>query len=433
MKTPDYRNFFKNPFWGLKLIFIFLIVHAFGFSQTSGRSEKFASAGINLSGVGWSRSSGIATGNDYFRQTFNPGIGVLEGVNGSQHPSVIANSGIGIFGGFIYKGKRNNYTGIEAEIQRNRACYTYDYPFHYTYKGQTESSWVDSDDYIKFSAAIMQSFRLKKYPEGNGKQYYIRGSFGLTLNHKNFGIILHPGYKEDWTENGNGMKLTTLDVNKQSLMIGSEIGRKFTLKNNRLLDIGIVYYYPLTDTRRIEYEFFRDGISTSKNTMTYYGSTVMLNLRYTLLYKIKEKPVDSTKFSNYDDLAADSAKIKHHNKLYNHHKINGRRFEVQESLKVNSGVITVTVWDKNRVDGDEISLYLNEELILDRYTVSKTKKEIVLNLKPGKNILVMHALNLGRVPPNTAALKINDGTINKNVILVSDLKKSGALELIYEP
>jgi hypothetical protein len=78
-------------------------------------------------------------------------------------------------------------------------------------------------------------------------------------------------------------------------------------------------------------------------------------------------------------------------------------------------------------------LYLNEELVLEKYTVSKTKKEIILNLKPGKNILVMHALNLGRVPPNTAALKINDGTINKNVTLISDLKNSGALELIYNP
>jgi hypothetical protein len=396
------------------------------------KPERFASAGLNVSGIGWSKSSGIATGNDYFHQITNPGIGILEGVNGSQHPSVIANSGIGIFGGFIYKGKYNNWTGIEVEIQKNRACYTYQYPFHYTYKGQTESQWVDSDDYLKFSAAITRSFRLRKNSVNSKKHLYIRESFGYTVYHKNFGIMLHPGYTEDWTENGSGMKLQTLKVNNQSWMIGSEIGRKFTL-NDRLLDIGIVYYYSLSDSRQIQYEFFRNGVSTSKNTITYYGSTVMLNLRYTLLYKMKEKPVDSTDFIKFEDLAMDSAKIKHHDKAYHHHKVNGRRFEVQESITVNSENITVTVWDKNRVDGDEISLYLNEELILEKYTVSKTKKEIVLHLKPGKNILVMHALNLGRVPPNTAALKINDGSINKNVVLVSDLKKSGALEIDYSP
>lgn len=412
-------------------IIILCSLSLLSFSQV--KPQKFMSAGINLSGIGWSKSTGVATGNDFFHQTPNPGIGVLEGVNGAQHPSVIANSGIGIFGGFIYKGKYNNYTGIEAEIQKNRACYTYQYPFHYQYKGQTEAQWVDSDDYLKFSVAVTRSFRLRKNSTDSKKHLYIRESFGRTVYHKNFGIVLHPGYTEDWTENGSGMKLKTLEVNKQSWMIGSEIGRKFSLNNDRVLDIGIVYYYALSDTRQIQYEFFRNGVSTSQNTITYYGSTLMLNLRYTLLYKVKEKPRDTTDFIRFEDLAVDSAKIRHHDKIYHHHKVNGRRFEVQESVTVNSNIVTLTVWDKNRVDGDEISLYLNEELILDNYTVTKTKKEITLNLKPGKNILVMHALNLGRVPPNTAALKINDGSVNKNIVLISDLKKSGALEIDYTP
>ncbi len=402
-------------------------------SQTSIKPESFMSAGINLSGIGWSKSSITSTGSDFFQQTINPGYGVLEGVNGTQQPSIIANSGIGIFGGYIYKGKHNNYTGIEVEIQRNRACYTYNYPFSYAYKGQTEKDWVDTDDYLKFSIAFTRSFRLSANTEESNKHFYISESFGITTFHKNFGVILHPDYTEDWMENGTGMKLKILDVSKQSWMVGSEIGRKFSLKNNHQLDIGLVYYFPLSDTRHVEYEFYKGGVVTSKNIVTYNGSTIMLNARYTLLYKMKEKPVDSTAMIQFEDLAVDSTEIKHHDKIYHHHKVNGRRFKVQESLEVNSSVVTVTVWDKNRVDGDEISLYLNEELVLEKFTVSKNKKEIVLNLKPGKNILVMHALNLGRVPPNTAGLKINDGTINKNVTLVSDLKISGALELIYNP
>ena len=45
----------------------------------------------------------------------------------------------------------------------------------------------------------------------------------------------------------------------------------------------------------------------------------------------------------------------------------------------------------------------------------------------------MHALNLGKVPPNTAAISINDGAKKKIITLVSDLKKSGAVEIIYNP
>jgi len=124
---------------------------------------------------------------------------------------------------------------------------------------------------------------------------------------------------------------------------------------------------------------------------------------------------------------------KKNKKRFNSHRVNGRRFIIQESLTVSTPSVKILVWDKNRVDGDQVSLYLNGEPIAENFTVSKTKKEITLNLEPGKNIIVMYALNLGLVPPNTSALSINDGSKNKQITLVSDLKKSGALEVIYDP
>lgn len=126
---------------------------------------------------------------------------------------------------------------------------------------------------------------------------------------------------------------------------------------------------------------------------------------------------------------------KKHKKLFNSHRINGRKFVVQESMIVSNSSVKIMVWDKNRADGDEVSLYLNGELIIEKFTVTKTKKEIMLDLLPGKNIIVMHALNLGLIPPNTAALSINDGTTSRSrlITLVSTLKKSGALEVFYEP
>jgi len=73
---------------------------------------------------------------------------------------------------------------------------------------------------------------------------------------------------------------------------------------------------------------------------------------------------------------------------------------------------------------------LNGKQILPDYTVGKVKKEIALHLLPGKNYLVMHALNLGRVPPNTAAIKVVDGGKEKIIILNSDTNESDAIELI---
>ncbi|MCW3078399.1 MAG: hypothetical protein JWO32_3008, partial [Bacteroidetes bacterium] len=124
---------------------------------------------------------------------------------------------------------------------------------------------------------------------------------------------------------------------------------------------------------------------------------------------------------------------KHRKTLFNSHRINGRKFFIRESLTVANNQIKIQVWDKNRADGDKISIYLNGKLILENFTVTKTKKEIFLDLQPGKNILVIHALNLGLIPPNTTALSLCEGPRPKLITLVSTLKKSGALQINYDP
>ena len=91
------------------------------------------------------------------------------------------------------------------------------------------------------------------------------------------------------------------------------------------------------------------------------------------------------------------------------------------------------VWDKNRVDGDVVSIYVNGQLIKENLEVTGTKKEITIQLQLGSNFIVMEAINLGRVPPNTAVISINNGTKHKTTTLISDLKKSGTVEVLYNP
>lgn len=114
-------------------------------------------------------------------------------------------------------------------------------------------------------------------------------------------------------------------------------------------------------------------------------------------------------------------------------RLNGRKYKIQEHLAVDNREIKIQVYDKNRVDGDIVAIYLNGELISENLQVSNNKKEITLTLNPGKNILVMYALNLGKIPPNTAALAIYDGKKRARITsLVSDFKKSGAIEIIND-
>lgn len=392
---------------------------------------QYWSVGLNAGTIGFSPAPLHHETSTYLHRTGNFGIGVLTNNQGTKRPSITANTSIGVHAGFTWKDKRTkNLTGIWLEFQRNKACYSYKEPFSYSFKGDTSAGWVDADTYLKYSISLMRTWHFdQEHANANGS-WFAKAGFGQTFYHRNLGENMPTGYQEDWTENGTGKKLTVLTANAASQMASLELGRQVILDGGNLLHFGIVYYMPLLDTRTVQYEYFRQNISQGKSTINYKGSTVMLNLTYTCNYKIRHKPVDSTKMKQYNDLArADTSE----RSVQHRHKVNGRHFEVQESVTVSNGTITLLVWDKNRVDGDEISLYLNGKPVLENYTVSKTKKEVIINLEPGTNTLVMYALNLGRIPPNTAALNINDGGKKKNVTLVSDLHKSGAIEIIYNP
>lgn len=145
----------------------------------------------------------------------------------------------------------------------------------------------------------------------------------------------------------------------------------------------------------------------------------------TLLKAIKKDTVIAVK--------RDTAHIINTHVPFKKRRFLGRKLDVQQKIEVTNNRVKVSVWDKNKVDGDEVAIYVNGVLVCEKVVVTKTKKDVFLDLMPGKNIIILHALNLGSVPPNTATLGINDGTKSKLVVLISDMKNSGVLEINYNP
>lgn len=80
-------------------------------------------------------------------------------------------------------------------------------------------------------------------------------------------------------------------------------------------------------------------------------------------------------------------------------------------VTVNSKYISLTVYDHGQVDGDRIDLIVNGVYILRDYTlVGYPGKTVNVTLKSGTNDVVVHALNEGTVPPNTATVEISNVT-----------------------
>jgi hypothetical protein len=107
-----------------------------------------------------------------------------------------------------------------------------------------------------------------------------------------------------------------------------------------------------------------------------------------------------------------------------------REVFVKNEIYVVNKTVVIEYWDRYNFDNDSISLYLNDRPILENVLLTKTKESITVNLEDGVNYLILHALNTGNEPPNTASITIKDGKKIQNVMLYSDLIKSGSLKII---
>jgi hypothetical protein len=105
----------------------------------------------------------------------------------------------------------------------------------------------------------------------------------------------------------------------------------------------------------------------------------------------------------------------------------GRVVKVGRTVEVNSRNVRIKIWDCGTVDGDYATLFLNGERILNNYRVVKYKKGIPVKLNAEENLLILHAEDLGDIPPNTVAVSVVDGKKETVIIMNSNLKESDAI------
>ena len=113
--------------------------------------------------------------------------------------------------------------------------------------------------------------------------------------------------------------------------------------------------------------------------------------------------------------------------------IKGRNVISTEKIELNVPHISIYVYDNSYIDGDTMSLFFNGKWIVDHYGVTKKKFEVKLNLLENtNNYLVLFANNLGKSPPNTAAIEFDDGKRKYIYRLSSDLKSCSAINFVYK-
>lgn len=74
--------------------------------------------------------------------------------------------------------------------------------------------------------------------------------------------------------------------------------------------------------------------------------------------------------------------------------------------------IMIRLWDDEHIDGDRISVYRDEKLILDNYAVKKAQKQLLVPIINDTTEIRIIATNEGRIPPNSAKFAIVNSNIN---------------------
>jgi len=108
-----------------------------------------------------------------------------------------------------------------------------------------------------------------------------------------------------------------------------------------------------------------------------------------------------------------------------------REKEIAKELIIESDSINVDFYDNGEVDGDSISVFLNDKLIAFNRILSTRSVHFDIPLDPTKEVneITMFADNLGSIPPNTALMIINDGKKRYELRLSSNLEKSATIKL----
>lgn len=111
-----------------------------------------------------------------------------------------------------------------------------------------------------------------------------------------------------------------------------------------------------------------------------------------------------------------------------------RKAELVKEIKVDTGTIKIDFYDNGQIDGDTISVYVNNMPAVSnqRLTTKPISLKVKIDLKRTEQEVIMVGENLGSIPPNTALMIINTGEKRYQLYLTSDEQKNAMVRFIYE-
>jgi hypothetical protein len=110
-----------------------------------------------------------------------------------------------------------------------------------------------------------------------------------------------------------------------------------------------------------------------------------------------------------------------------------REKEMVQEIRTRQSDVSISIIDNGDVDGDTVSVFLNNTLLLHHRALSRTPLLLDLNLFPNTDYdLSIFAENQGTIPPNTSLMTVTCGNKRYELRMSSNEKKSATVRFRYE-
>jgi hypothetical protein len=105
-----------------------------------------------------------------------------------------------------------------------------------------------------------------------------------------------------------------------------------------------------------------------------------------------------------------------------------------ETYHITSPDILIELFDNGEIDGDRVTIYHNNQIIVSNQTLDK--KPITLNIHADagnrEHEFVMVAENLGSIPPNSALMRVTAGKQSYKLAVKTDMKTNARIVFYYD-
>ena len=282
---------------------------------------------------------------------------------------------------------------------------------------------------IRIKTTYSNYFFSLKYSQRIDNGMYVYGQIGYD---KNFIKADQITKSDTYVVGFEDLQIQTTYAD-QSYSLTPEIGLESFLNNGGMFGVGIKYSMMNTPLLTANYTVTSGNKVVASDVMKISGSNIAFTFHYhhLLWHKTKkEKPIRIVKVPVVVDepVKEEPAPV-----TVTKGEANDRDYQVTNKIRVHTADVRIEIWDHQMEDGDIVSLILNDQWIIQNYTLERKKKVFYVTLHEGHNTFVLYAHNLGKYAPNTASILVFDGEKEHTLVLESDLKESGALDIKYVP